>query len=76
MTTDCILREEDGLDCPGPDPERCRTCAYHYKEGVIVWLFGTITWIIISIAILLGIIITSPLWLIAGLIEKVNRVSA
>jgi len=73
LNSNCILRPEDGYRCPGRSPENCDGCAYYYKGSFLGTLAGLAIWALMLIGFFASIIITSPLWLIAGLIEKIQR---
>mgnify|MGYP005621805653 CR=1 FL=1 len=74
MFSNCILREEDGYQCPGKNDENCDGCAYNYNDEH--WIYGAIgagIWALICICILIAVILTSPIWLLAILFERINR---
>lgn len=69
----CILREEDEFQCPGRSEENCANCPYGCYMGPAGYFFRALIWGVFAIIIITCGIITSPLWLISGLVEKIQR---
>ena len=73
MFSNCILRPEDGYQCPGRSPKNCEGCAYYYKGSIAEIIIGMAIWAVVLIGLFAAMIITSPFWLFVILFEKVQR---
>ena len=76
MFSNCILRDQDGRDCPDRYRAECGRpdCKYYYRGTAIGNILGGLIWLIIGSVILTVMIICGALGVLFDFAKKVKNI--